>query len=51
LRELGTPTRIGDNGHGLVLELGINISRQVKSGIRRRRYLRTPVVAITRLSY
>ena len=26
LRELGTPTRIGDNGHGLALKLAINIS-------------------------
>jgi 3-hydroxyisobutyrate dehydrogenase-like beta-hydroxyacid dehydrogenase len=26
LRELGTPTHIGENGHGLVLKLAINIS-------------------------
>jgi 3-hydroxyisobutyrate dehydrogenase len=26
LRELGTPTRIGENGHGLALKLAINIS-------------------------
>jgi 3-hydroxyisobutyrate dehydrogenase-like beta-hydroxyacid dehydrogenase len=26
LRELGTPTRVGENGHGLALKLAINIS-------------------------
>lgn len=30
LRLLGTPTRIGDNGHGLVLKLAINISLAVQ---------------------
>lgn len=30
LRELGTPTRIGDNGQGLVLKLAINISLGVQ---------------------
>jgi 3-hydroxyisobutyrate dehydrogenase-like beta-hydroxyacid dehydrogenase len=30
LRELGTPTRVGDNGHGLVLKLAINISLAVQ---------------------
>lgn len=30
LRELGTPTRIGDNGQGLVLKLAINISLAVQ---------------------
>lgn len=30
LRELGTPTRIGDNGHGLILKLAINISLAVQ---------------------
>jgi 3-hydroxyisobutyrate dehydrogenase len=30
LRELGTPTRIGENGHGLVLKLAINISLAVQ---------------------
>jgi 3-hydroxyisobutyrate dehydrogenase-like beta-hydroxyacid dehydrogenase len=30
LRELGTPTHIGDNGHGLVLKLAINISLAVQ---------------------
>jgi 3-hydroxyisobutyrate dehydrogenase-like beta-hydroxyacid dehydrogenase len=30
LRELGTPTRIGSNGHGLVLKLAINISLAVQ---------------------
>jgi 3-hydroxyisobutyrate dehydrogenase-like beta-hydroxyacid dehydrogenase len=30
LRELGTPTHIGDNGQGLVLKLGINISLAVQ---------------------
>ncbi|HEY4412269.1 MAG TPA: NAD(P)-dependent oxidoreductase [Gaiellaceae bacterium] len=30
LRELGTPTRIGDNGHGLALKLAINISLAVQ---------------------
>ena len=30
LRELGTPTHIGENGHGLVLKLAINISLAVQ---------------------
>jgi 3-hydroxyisobutyrate dehydrogenase-like beta-hydroxyacid dehydrogenase len=30
LRVLGTPTRIGDNGHGLILKLAINISLAVQ---------------------
>jgi 3-hydroxyisobutyrate dehydrogenase len=30
LRQLGTPTRIGENGHGLVLKLAINISLAVQ---------------------
>jgi 3-hydroxyisobutyrate dehydrogenase-like beta-hydroxyacid dehydrogenase len=30
LRELGTPTRIGENGHGLILKLAINISLAVQ---------------------
>jgi 3-hydroxyisobutyrate dehydrogenase-like beta-hydroxyacid dehydrogenase len=30
LRELGTPTHIGDNGHGLMLKLAINISLAVQ---------------------
>jgi 3-hydroxyisobutyrate dehydrogenase-like beta-hydroxyacid dehydrogenase len=30
LRELGTPTRIGDNGQGLVLKLAVNISLAVQ---------------------
>ncbi len=30
LRELGTPTHIGENGHGLVLKLAINISLGVQ---------------------
>jgi 3-hydroxyisobutyrate dehydrogenase-like beta-hydroxyacid dehydrogenase len=30
LRDLGTPTRIGENGHGLVLKLAINISLGVQ---------------------
>jgi 3-hydroxyisobutyrate dehydrogenase-like beta-hydroxyacid dehydrogenase len=30
LRELGTPTRIGGNGHGLVLKLALNISLAVQ---------------------
>jgi 3-hydroxyisobutyrate dehydrogenase-like beta-hydroxyacid dehydrogenase len=30
LRELGTPTRVGDNGHGLMLKLAINISLAVQ---------------------
>ena len=30
LRELGTPTHVGDNGHGLVLKLAINISLAVQ---------------------
>jgi 3-hydroxyisobutyrate dehydrogenase-like beta-hydroxyacid dehydrogenase len=30
LRELGTPTRIGDNGQGVVLKLAINISLAVQ---------------------
>jgi 3-hydroxyisobutyrate dehydrogenase-like beta-hydroxyacid dehydrogenase len=30
LRELGTPTRVGDNGHGLALKLAINISLAVQ---------------------
>jgi 3-hydroxyisobutyrate dehydrogenase-like beta-hydroxyacid dehydrogenase len=30
LRVLGTPTRIGDNGQGLVLKLAINVSRAVQ---------------------
>src|SRR4029077_8548666 len=30
LRELGTPTHIGDNGQGLVLKLAINISLAVQ---------------------
>jgi 3-hydroxyisobutyrate dehydrogenase-like beta-hydroxyacid dehydrogenase len=30
LRVLGTPTRIGENGHGLVLKLAINISLAVQ---------------------
>jgi 3-hydroxyisobutyrate dehydrogenase-like beta-hydroxyacid dehydrogenase len=30
LRELGTPTRIGENGQGLVLKLAINISLAVQ---------------------
>jgi 3-hydroxyisobutyrate dehydrogenase-like beta-hydroxyacid dehydrogenase len=30
LRELGTPTRVGENGHGLVLKLAINISLAVQ---------------------
>jgi 3-hydroxyisobutyrate dehydrogenase-like beta-hydroxyacid dehydrogenase len=30
LRELGTPTRVGDNGQGLVLKLAINISLAVR---------------------
>jgi 3-hydroxyisobutyrate dehydrogenase-like beta-hydroxyacid dehydrogenase len=30
LRELGTPTHIGDNGHGLALKLAINISLAVQ---------------------
>ena len=30
LRELGTPTRVGDNGQGLVLKLAINISLAVQ---------------------
>src|SRR5213078_2999358 len=52
LRELGTPTHIGDNGQGLVLKLAINISLAVqmlafaeglllaeRSGVDRRRAL------------
>jgi 3-hydroxyisobutyrate dehydrogenase-like beta-hydroxyacid dehydrogenase len=31
LRVLGTPTRIGENGHGLVLKLAINISLAVQT--------------------
>jgi 3-hydroxyisobutyrate dehydrogenase-like beta-hydroxyacid dehydrogenase len=31
LRELGTPTRIGENGQGLVLKLAINISLAVQT--------------------
>jgi 3-hydroxyisobutyrate dehydrogenase-like beta-hydroxyacid dehydrogenase len=31
LRELGAPTRIGDNGHGLALKLAINISLAVQT--------------------
>jgi 3-hydroxyisobutyrate dehydrogenase-like beta-hydroxyacid dehydrogenase len=31
LRELGTPTHIGDNGHGLALKLAINISLAVQT--------------------
>jgi 3-hydroxyisobutyrate dehydrogenase-like beta-hydroxyacid dehydrogenase len=31
LRELGTPTRIGDNGQGLALKLAINISLAVQT--------------------
>ena len=31
LRELGTPTRVGDNGQGLVLKLAINISLAVQT--------------------
>jgi 3-hydroxyisobutyrate dehydrogenase-like beta-hydroxyacid dehydrogenase len=30
LRELGTPTRVGDNGQGLILKLAINISLAVQ---------------------
>jgi 3-hydroxyisobutyrate dehydrogenase len=30
LRELGTPTRVGDNGQGLVLKLAVNISLAVQ---------------------
>jgi 3-hydroxyisobutyrate dehydrogenase-like beta-hydroxyacid dehydrogenase len=30
LRELGTPTRVGDNGHGLALKLAINVSLAVQ---------------------
>jgi 3-hydroxyisobutyrate dehydrogenase-like beta-hydroxyacid dehydrogenase len=30
LRELGTPTHVGENGHGLVLKLAINISLAVQ---------------------
>ena len=30
LRELGTPNHIGENGHGLVLKLAINISLAVQ---------------------
>ena len=30
LRTLGTPTRIGENGHGLVLKLAINVSLAVQ---------------------
>lgn len=30
LRELGTPTHVGDNGHGLALKLAINISLAVQ---------------------
>ena len=30
LRELGTPTHIGENGHGLVLKLAVNISLGVQ---------------------
>jgi 3-hydroxyisobutyrate dehydrogenase-like beta-hydroxyacid dehydrogenase len=30
LRELGTPTRIGDNGQGLIIKLAINISLAVQ---------------------
>jgi 3-hydroxyisobutyrate dehydrogenase-like beta-hydroxyacid dehydrogenase len=30
LRELGTPTRVGENGQGLVLKLAINISLAVQ---------------------
>jgi 3-hydroxyisobutyrate dehydrogenase-like beta-hydroxyacid dehydrogenase len=30
LRELGTPTHVGANGHGLVVKLGINISLAVQ---------------------
>src|SRR3954452_12935075 len=30
LRELGTPTRIGDNGQGLILKLAINLSLAVQ---------------------
>jgi 3-hydroxyisobutyrate dehydrogenase-like beta-hydroxyacid dehydrogenase len=30
LEELGSPTRIGDNGHGLVLKLAINVSLAVQ---------------------
>jgi 3-hydroxyisobutyrate dehydrogenase-like beta-hydroxyacid dehydrogenase len=30
LRELGTPTRIGENGQGLILKLAINISLAVQ---------------------
>jgi 3-hydroxyisobutyrate dehydrogenase-like beta-hydroxyacid dehydrogenase len=30
LRELGTPTRVGDNGQGLVLKLAINLSLAVQ---------------------
>ena len=30
LRELGTPTHVGDNGQGLVLKLAINISLAVQ---------------------
>ncbi len=30
LRELGTPTRVGENGHGLALKLAVNISLAVQ---------------------
>jgi 3-hydroxyisobutyrate dehydrogenase-like beta-hydroxyacid dehydrogenase len=30
LRELGTPTHVGDNGHGLALKLAVNISLAVQ---------------------
>src|SRR5919201_485378 len=30
LRELGTPTHVGENGHGLALKLAINISLAVQ---------------------
>src|SRR4029079_7765895 len=30
LRELGTPTHVGENGHGLALKLSINISLAVQ---------------------
>jgi 3-hydroxyisobutyrate dehydrogenase-like beta-hydroxyacid dehydrogenase len=30
LRQLGTPTRIGENGQGLALKLAINISLAVQ---------------------
>ena len=37
LRELGTPTHIGENGQGLVLKLAINISsRRADARVRRR---------------